>query len=131
MRPPWWRRILFLGLIITAGGVVWKQQVSISIFVIVIILISFAESKFVLQVLDVSNGGVLFSGRGCSPGQRLPSYHFNLDPDLVWEPTTFCKQSYRCFFPVFISTTTFFSSSQRKIGLSGLFFSSDSILYKE
>ena len=77
-------------------------------FVIVIILISFAESKFVLQVLDVSNGGVLFSGRGCSPGQRLPSYHFNLDPDLVWEPTTFCKQSYRCFLPVFISTTTFF-----------------------
>ena len=78
------------------------------VFVIVIILISFAESKFVLQVLDVSNGGVLFSGRGCSPGQRLPSYHFNLDPDLVWEPTTFCKQSYRCFLPVFISTTTFF-----------------------
>jgi hypothetical protein len=26
VRPPWWRRLLFLGLIITAGGVAWKQQ---------------------------------------------------------------------------------------------------------
>merc|ERR1711971_1167867 len=26
VRPPWWRRLLFLGLIITAGGAVWKQQ---------------------------------------------------------------------------------------------------------
>jgi len=26
VRPPWWRRLIFLGLIVTAGGAVWKQQ---------------------------------------------------------------------------------------------------------
>ena len=53
------------------------------------VILHFAEPKFVLQVLDVSNGGVLLGGRSCSPGQRLPSYHFNLDPDLVWELNNF------------------------------------------
>ena len=28
VRPPWWRRLLFLGLLLSAGGAVWHRQVA-------------------------------------------------------------------------------------------------------
>ena len=28
VRPPWWRRLLFLGLLLSAGGAVWQRQVA-------------------------------------------------------------------------------------------------------
>jgi hypothetical protein len=27
VRPPWWRRILFLGILVSAGGLAWQRQV--------------------------------------------------------------------------------------------------------
>ena len=62
------------------------------------VILHFAEPKFVLQVLDVSNGGVLLGGRCCSPGQRFPFYHSISIQILFGSSTTFCKQSQIAFF---------------------------------
>ena len=102
VRPPWWRRLLFLGLIITAGGVAWKQQVFFIIqwpFLIHISLLMCAESKLVLQVLDVSDGGVLLGSCGSLAGQRLLIDWIPV-ASFKWDRLPFCLKILRLIFAV-------------------------------
>ena len=111
VRPPWWRRILFLGLIITAGGVVWKQQVFSYLLYFRFIFIKSllcTESKLIFQVLDVNDGSFLCGRRRRLAGQSL----------LILSIFSLRARNL---------TDHLCSSSQQKARHNGLFFSSDSI----